>query len=145
MFKKDDYFGLTPAKIIYNGVATVVFWCDGTKTVVKRSCGAKDDKYNAFCAALAKKVYGSNSKLKKSIENAENAKSVKKNMPIKVGDRVRILDGSNIPDYAGNWVSDMKKYVGKITEVTRKTISYETGVKLEGNSWTWDIRGLEKV
>ena len=52
-----------PEKIIYNGPATIVFWLDGTKTVVKRSKKDKDNKYNAFCAALAKKIYGSNSKV----------------------------------------------------------------------------------
>ena len=52
-----------PEKIIYNGPATIVFWDDGTKTVVKRSKKDKDNKYNAFCAALAKKIYGSNSKV----------------------------------------------------------------------------------
>jgi len=52
-----------PKKIIYNGPATIVFWDDGTKTVVKCSKKDKDNKYNAFCAALAKKIYGSNSKV----------------------------------------------------------------------------------
>lgn len=76
--------GFTPIKIIYNGVATVVFWNDDTKTVVKRSTGTKDDRYNAFCAALAKKMYGTNSALKKYIECAENAKNPKpKERPLK--------------------------------------------------------------
>lgn len=52
-----------PKKIIYNGPATIVFWADGEKTVVKRSKKEKDNKYNAFCAALAKKIYGNNSKV----------------------------------------------------------------------------------
>lgn len=60
MEKKKTYI---PKKIIYNGPATIVFWDDGTKTVVKRSQKDKDNKYNAFCAALAKKIYGSNSKV----------------------------------------------------------------------------------
>ena len=50
-----------PKRIIYNGPATIVFWNDGTKTVVKRAKKDKDNKYNAFCAALAIKLYGSNS------------------------------------------------------------------------------------
>lgn len=50
-----------PDRIIYNGPATIVFWDDGTKTVVKRAKKDKDNKYNAFCAALAIKLYGSNS------------------------------------------------------------------------------------
>ena len=63
-----------PTKIIYNGVATVVFWNDGTKTVVKRAADQEDDKYGAFCAALAIKTYGSNSALKRTIKKGENGK-----------------------------------------------------------------------
>lgn len=45
-------------KVIFHDPATIVFWNDGTKTVVKCS---KDDKYNkeaglAFC--IMKKLYG---------------------------------------------------------------------------------------
>ena len=139
---------LTPAKIIYNGVATVVFWNDGTKTVVRRSEGTKDDKYNAFCAALAKKVFGTNSKLKNCIKEAENAKRVKRveinTEPLKVGDRVRVLDGSNIPDYLCGWAVDMGSYVGSIQTVKRV---YGRGVDLENihPNYTWDARGLKKV
>lgn len=54
-------------KIIKNGPATIVFWIDNTKTVVKRKEGAEDDIYVAFCAALAKKMYGTNSKVNKML------------------------------------------------------------------------------
>ena len=60
-----------PEKIVKNGPATIVFWSDGTKTVVKRAIGERDDDYAAFCAALAKKVYGSNSAVKKVLNNVE--------------------------------------------------------------------------
>lgn len=56
-------FDAYPKKIIYNGPATIVFWNDGTKTVVKRAKKEKDNKYNAFCAALAKKIFGNNSRV----------------------------------------------------------------------------------
>lgn len=46
---------MTPKKIIYSKNATIVFWQDGSKTIVKREKGVKDDKYSAVCAALAKK------------------------------------------------------------------------------------------
>ena len=59
----------TPKKIIRNGPATIVMWPDGTKTVVKRADGEEDNTYSAFCAALAIKIFGSNSKLKKTIKN----------------------------------------------------------------------------
>lgn len=58
----------TPTKIIRSGPVTVIFWEDETKTLVRRAEGAPDDPYLAFCAGLAKKIYGNNSKVKKLIE-----------------------------------------------------------------------------
>lgn len=58
----------TPTKIIRSGPVTVIFWEDKTKTLVRRAEGAEDDPYLAFCAGLAKKIYGNNSKVKKLIE-----------------------------------------------------------------------------
>lgn len=59
-----------PEKIIVNIPATIVFWKDGTKTVVKCAAGTDPDLYSAFCAAVCKKIFGSNSHLKKVIEEA---------------------------------------------------------------------------
>lgn len=56
-----------PKRILKNGVATIVFWEDGTKTVVKCAPNETPDDYDAFTAALAIKIYGSNSALKKMI------------------------------------------------------------------------------
>lgn len=61
-------------RILQSGNRVIVFWGDGTKTIVKRSEDAKDDIYGAFTAALAIKVYGSNSQVKKVINrNHERA------------------------------------------------------------------------
>ena len=60
-----------PNRIIRSGPATVVIWEDGSKTVVKKHDGDKDDIHSAFCAAVAKRVYGSNSKLKSVLKNTE--------------------------------------------------------------------------
>lgn len=59
--------GLTVNRILKSGRATVVFWNDGSKTVVKRGENEPDDAYAAFTAALAIRLYGSNSKLKRLI------------------------------------------------------------------------------
>lgn len=69
-----DLAKYTPKKIISNYPATIVFWKDGTKTVVKCAAGTDPDLYNAFCAAVCKKIFGSNSHLKKVIEEAYNHK-----------------------------------------------------------------------
>lgn len=58
----------TPTRILRSGRATIVFWQDGTKTVVKKSPDEEDNAYAAFTAALAIKIFGSNSKLKKIVE-----------------------------------------------------------------------------
>lgn len=57
----------TPEKILKSGRATIVFWKDGSKTIVKLPAGEESDDYSAFTAALAKKIYGSNSAIKKVI------------------------------------------------------------------------------
>lgn len=50
-------------RIIFNDPATIVFWEDGTKTVVKCMEGYEFSEYYGFVCALAKKLYGSNSKV----------------------------------------------------------------------------------
>lgn len=73
-------------KVIKNGPATVFFWADKTsKTVVKREKGVKDDIYNAYSQALAKKMFfNSRSALKRFLNksiyemtgNAEKRKEI---------------------------------------------------------------------
>lgn len=72
---------ITPKRIVKNGPALVVFWEDGTKTVVKRKKGEQDNVYHAFTAALAKKLYGCNSAINRIVDGIidETKKSDKKN------------------------------------------------------------------
>ena len=69
---------VTPTRIIRSGIATIVLWEDGTKTIVKRSDDTEDDPYAAFCIALAKKIYGSNSAVKRIIERKTTIRNIKK-------------------------------------------------------------------
>ena len=65
----------TPKRILRSGPATIVFWEDGTKTVVKRASAQPDNPYDAFTSALAIKVFGSNSQVKSVIKHkTEEAK-----------------------------------------------------------------------
>lgn len=59
-----------PKKVYYDDVAgiTVVMWKDGTKTIVRAAEGDKHDAYLGYCAALAKKIHGTNSALKRDLE-----------------------------------------------------------------------------
>ena len=67
--RKERKMSMTPKKIMRNGPATIVFWEDGTKTVVKKMPGDKDDIYAAFCAAFTKKYFGSNEKVKATVDS----------------------------------------------------------------------------
>ena len=60
---------LYPKKVIFNDPATIVFWKDGTKTIVKCMNGEKFDEYSGFTAALAKKIFGSSNVVKKIVKN----------------------------------------------------------------------------
>lgn len=62
---------LIPKKIIINGPATVFFWRDGIKTVVK--CAEDDtfDLYHAYCVAVTKRIMGTNSRIKSILKHAE--------------------------------------------------------------------------
>lgn len=62
------HLGFEVQRILRNGPATIVFWGDGTKTIVKRPEGKEDDIYEAFTAALGIKMYKTNSHLKKLIK-----------------------------------------------------------------------------
>lgn len=73
-----------PERVIKNGPAMVVFWKDGTKTIVKRKKGEPDNIYHAFTAALAKKIFGSNSKVNSIagsvIDERKKSKKIAKNI-----------------------------------------------------------------
>lgn len=45
-------------KVIYNDPATIVFWSDGTKTVVKAQSGDTFDPEKGLAMAISKRVYG---------------------------------------------------------------------------------------
>lgn len=61
--------GIPPIdNIIFNPPATIVLWCDGTKTVVKCMEGQKFERYAGFAAAVMKKLFGSSSHAKHVME-----------------------------------------------------------------------------
>lgn len=52
-------------QVIFSGPKTIVFWLDGTKTIVSCGEGDHNDPYAGFCAAVTKRVFGSTSQAKK--------------------------------------------------------------------------------
>lgn len=74
----DDMKKLDVKKIIFSGPKTIVLWSDGTKTIVSMSKNeAKFDPEAAFCAAYTKKMFGTNSKIKRIIKEKSNIKKWK--------------------------------------------------------------------
>ena len=84
---------LMPSRIHFNGPVTVVVWEDGSKTVVRRAKDIPDDPYTAFCAALAKKVYGNNTRVKKILHDKTYVPKKKKETADK---------GNSLLDWDGN-------------------------------------------
>ena len=77
---RDYVYKCTPVKpkrILKSGNRMIVFWDDGSKTIVKRAEDEPDNDYNAFTAALAIKTYGSNSQVKKILKCVETQKEKK--------------------------------------------------------------------
>lgn len=68
-----------PSRILVSRdwITTVVFWQDGTKTIVKLADDEKYSPYAAFTAALAIKVLGSNSAVKRIVKRTEMQKPKK--------------------------------------------------------------------
>ena len=71
----------------------------------------------------------------------------KTNFKFKVGDRVRVLDGSKISDYTAYWNNFlMPTWVGKEARITHRTIiNGKPAYVLEGTGFKWDERGLEPL
>lgn len=66
-------------KVIFNDPATIVYWLDGTKTVVKCQGGEKFDKEKGLALCFLKKIMGNkgnyNNRMKKIIDNARSDKN----------------------------------------------------------------------
>ena len=61
---------VVPKQVIFNNPATIIFWSDGTKTVVKKEENAEFNPYYGFCAAVTKKTFGNNSIVNRIVKNA---------------------------------------------------------------------------
>ena len=77
-----DFF--VPKHIIHNRKTgeTLVIWKDGERTTVKPMEGMLESEmshYSAFCACLAKRIYGTNSRVNRIVDmTVEPEKRVKK-------------------------------------------------------------------
>lgn len=84
-FDDDDDFDDEPPmwgipgvdRVIFSPPATIVFWMDGTKTVVKAMEGEKYEKYAGFAMACMKKLFGSTSRAKAIMAECEEDQTPK--------------------------------------------------------------------
>ena len=58
-------------KVIFNNPATIVFWLDGTKTIVKKVDDEPWDPEKGLAMAIIKKYFGTNKEIKKIILELE--------------------------------------------------------------------------
>ena len=69
-------------RVVYHEPATIVFWTDDTKTVVKCIDGQPYEKYAGFCAAVTKKVFGGTSTAKKIAGAKDKPVKIKVEEPV---------------------------------------------------------------
>lgn len=145
----------TPQRVLRHGIATIVFWQDGTKTVVKRHADEPDNEYTAFCAALAIKVFGSNSQIKSVLRhNTETVEPKgKKSGPTETrefreGDRVMYTGG--LPyDNGDHQFYPPKGTVGTVTAVVdgedNVGVQWPRGTTSGNGFWWCEKSALEVV
>ena len=69
---------LMPKQIIHNADAVIVFWKDGSKTIVRRREGDPDDIHSAFAQALTKKLFGATTTVHKMVDKVLKEQEPKK-------------------------------------------------------------------
>ena len=62
---------------------------------------------------------------------------------MKIGDKVRVLDGSNIPDYIGGWDRWMNRLIGCVYTIDH--FERDGRIVLKDCCFKFDPRGLELV
>lgn len=61
-----------------------------------------------------------------------------------IGDKVKILDGSDIDGYIGGWTPSMNRLVGRIVTINQiRIIDKGVGYLTEETLFSFDERGLE--
>ena len=83
----------------FSGPATIVFWTDGTKTVVKCRKGDKFDPEKGIAMACAKKLMGNEDGYHREI--AKYAKPVKKSEPPEDTEELRFIVSSSCRTFNG--------------------------------------------
>lgn len=120
--EKDMRIAFGIKKVIFNKPATIVYWTDGTKTVVK--CGEKEvfDPEKGLAMAFAKKALGNKGSyynvFKKNIPEEEKVEApVYEDIPFKNGDTVIVYESnkySGMFDQKIGVIGNIKVYHGHV-------------------------------
>ena len=102
-------------RVIFNYPATIILWCDGTKTVVKLMEGDTWDPEKGFAMAYLKKILGT-SKLRKEIKTwVKPQEEQEKDCEILVNAMKNMHEYANICDAVSNYLKKVFKQGDKMT------------------------------
>lgn len=78
--KENNISDFKPTRVTFNGLTTIVFWSDDTKTIVR--CGEEDvyDRERAVASAIAHRMFGSKNQFKKFVASGYEAMSVEEEL-----------------------------------------------------------------
>ena len=110
-----------PDRIIFNPPATIVFWKDGTKTVVKCAEGEKFDPYTGFCYAFTEHFLGSISRIKKLCQKSS----------------------TGLPE-ASESIVEEEKCDGPMSSFEKKSVAYMRRAICDKFSEGWNIDQIAK-
>ena len=112
---------MVPNQIIFNPPATIVFWKDGTKTVVKCAEGEKFDPYTGFCYAFTEHFLGSISHIKKLCQKSS----------------------TGLPE-ASESIVEEEKCDGPMSSFEKKSVAYMRRAICDKFSEGWNIDQIAK-
>lgn len=110
-----------PDRIIFSPPATIVFWKDGTKTVVKCAEGEKFDHYTGFCYAFTERFLGSISHIKKLCQKSS----------------------TGLPE-ASESIVEEEKCDGPMSSFEKKSVAYMRRAICDKFSEGWNIDQIAK-
>ena len=78
--KEKTILDFKPKRVTFNGLTTIVFWSDDTKTIVR--CGEEDvyERERAVASAIAHKIFSSKNQFKKFVASGYEAMSVEEEL-----------------------------------------------------------------
>jgi len=144
--------------VIYHDPATIVYWQDGTKTVVKTMHGDIYDEGNGVAMAFMKKIFGSSTKFKKIVakyipekkvikKEKKDDKNNKDKRKREIGEKV-IIRKDLVEGELSNGAfidGEMVRYRGEEAIITGYSVysQYDYLLDIGDGEWHWSEEMLE--